>query len=432
MSQDKVPVSKIERASKFLKTGAKVGVNYIKHYGQKLVNKDVSDEELDRHNAQDIFEGFAELRGSALKLAQMLSMDSVNLSSTYTNVFQKAQYSVPPMSAPLAVQAFKSAMGKDPEKIFDQFNPNAFKAASMGQVHIAYLNGKKLAVKIQYPGVADSIKSDIKMVRSVAPKLVNASSAELAPFFEEVEERLTEEANYQIELRNSLEFKKACSHIPGLIFPEYYPEFSSNRVLTMDWIEGQHLKEFLTEDPGPAIRQKIANSLWDFYEFQIHELRKLNADPHPGNFLFRPDGSIGVLDFGCTKSLTQELYDDYFSLASPGLFDDAEQANKVLTKLQILRPTDSEERKNYLTDLFSRLITKIAMPYHNGKFYFNDQSFYEELNAISMEISKLREVRGTKDYIFINRTYFGLYALFKELDVEIETACKYKDFLSHK
>ncbi|MCS6904667.1 MAG: AarF/UbiB family protein [Bacteroidia bacterium] len=425
MAQDRVPTSKIERASKFLKTGIKIGGNYVKHYLSS--NKDKA--RLEEQNARDIFEGFSELRGSALKIAQILSMDTVNFSQAFTEIMQKAQYSVPPMSAPLAVQAFTRSMGVSPEKVFDKFDAMAHKAASMGQVHVAYKNGKKLAVKIQYPGVADSIQSDIRMVKSVAPKIVNASLQELNPFFEEIEARLLEEADYRKELQNSLAFKEKCSCLPGIIFPEYYPELSSDKVITMEWLEGLHLREFLSTNPSAELRHQVAKHIWDFYEFQIHELKAVNADPHPGNFLFRDDGTVGVLDFGCTKVLSPELYQNYFTLAEPDLFEDTERAELVLLKLEILRESDTPDKRKHLLGLFRELITLIATPYHQGRFYFNDDAFYEKLNRVGTEISKLREIRGSKDFLFINRTYYGLYSLFQQLDVELETACKYRDFL---
>lgn len=429
MSQDKLPTSKIERASKFLKTGLKVGGNYVKHYGKNLVGKETDRSELEEANARDIFDGFSELRGSALKVAQMLSMENVMFSSAFTNVMQKAQYSVPPMSAPLAVQAFKKSINKSPEQVFETFDAQAHKAASMGQVHKATKDGKKFAVKIQYPGVADSIKSDLKMVKSVAHRVVNTAPSEMAPYFEEVEARLLEEADYRLELQNSLDFKTQCEHIEGIKFPNYYPEYSSDRVITMDWMDGLHLKEFIETNPSKEITQRAATNLWNLYEYQMHVLHRLNADPHPGNFLFQEDGSIVVLDFGCTKTLSQKLYDDYFILAEPGLFRNREKAIESLFKLEMLRPTDNEERIEHLLHLFERLIGLVARPYHAGKFNFNDPDFYAEMAEVNMEIAKLREMRGSKDFLFINRTYFGLYALFRDLDAQLDTVCQYKDFL---
>lgn len=427
--QDKLPTTKIERAARFLKTGLKVGANYAKHYGQKAMLQNPDRSELDRANASDIFDGFSQLRGSALKVAQMLSLDTINFSQSFTTVMQKAQYSVPPMSAPLAVQAFKSSIGKSPEAVFSKFNPNAHKAASMGQVHLAEMDGKRMAVKIQYPGVADSIKSDLNMVKGIAPRLMNTPLSELHPYFEEIEARLLDEADYKLELKNSLAFKKECESVENILFPNYFPELSSERVITMEWMDGLHLKEFLETNPSEEVRHKAAYAIWNFYEFQIHVLRKVNADPHPGNFLFRPDGSVVVLDFGCTKVLSDQLYTDYFTLGEPYLFDDKARARETLFRLEILRPTDGEQKIAYLTGLFAKLITEISRPYHQGTFDFNDDLFYENFNNIAAEIARLRELRGSKEFLFLNRTYFGLYSLFKDLDVELETACKYQNFL---
>jgi predicted unusual protein kinase regulating ubiquinone biosynthesis (AarF/ABC1/UbiB family) len=200
----------------------------------------------------------------------------------------------------------------------------------------------------------------------------------------------------------------------------------------MEWIDGMHLKEFLETNPSREVKQRAARVLWELYEHQIHQLRRVNADPHPGNFLFREDGTVGILDFGCTKVLTDDLYNDYFLLARPDLFDDPEKAEETLLSLEILRPSDSPEKRKYLRGLFQRLITLIATPYHEGKFYFNNDEFYEELTSVGAEISRLRELRGSKDYLFINRTYFGLYAIFQQLDAELETTCKFHDFLRKK
>jgi predicted unusual protein kinase regulating ubiquinone biosynthesis (AarF/ABC1/UbiB family) len=430
MAQDQVPTGKIERASKFLKTGVKVGANYVKHYGGKALGSDATKDSLDRANAETIFQSFAELKGSALKVAQMLSMDTANLSSAFTQVMQKAQYSVPPMSAPLAVQTFTKSVGKSPEKVFERFYPNAMKAASMGQVHEAWVDGKKLAVKIQYPGVADSIKSDMKLVSGLAGQVLNLPMVELNPYLKEVENRLVEESDYGLELRTSIQFAEECKELDGIVFPRYYPEYSSDRVITMEWIEGKHMKDWLATNPSEEVRLKAANNLYNYYEFQIHKLRKLNSDPHPGNFLFRPDGSIGVLDFGCTKQLTDVLYTNYFEMAKPDLFRDQAFAEETLLKLEILRPTDSKEKRAELIELFSRLISTVATPYHIGHFNFNQPEFHQRINDIGIEVAKLRELRGSKDFLFINRTYYGLFALFAQLDVEINTTCQYGDFLA--
>ena len=157
---DKIPTNKIERAGQLVKTGCKVGGNYLAYYGEKMVNPSLSKEKLNENNAEDIYDGLKNLKGSALKVAQMLSMEKSILPRAYTEKFSLAQFSIPPLSAPLVRKTFKKYLGKTPEEVFDTFSENSINAASIGQVHKATKNGKELAVKIQYPGVAESIGSD--------------------------------------------------------------------------------------------------------------------------------------------------------------------------------------------------------------------------------------------------------------------------------
>jgi predicted unusual protein kinase regulating ubiquinone biosynthesis (AarF/ABC1/UbiB family) len=123
-SIDKIPTSKIGRAAKIIKTGAKVGGNYISYYGEKLVNPDLSKEKLEKNNAEDIYNGLKELKGSALKVAQMLSMEKNVIPTAYANEFAQAQYSVPPLSAPLVQKTFRKYFKKNPQDVFDSFDLN--------------------------------------------------------------------------------------------------------------------------------------------------------------------------------------------------------------------------------------------------------------------------------------------------------------------
>ena len=149
---DKIPTGKIDRASKLIKTGVKIGGNYVKYYGKKLVNPNTTKDQLNEENATDIYDGLKTLKGSALKVAQMLSMEKNMLPEAYVEKFSLSQFSVPPLSAPLVRKTFKRYWGKYPEEIYDTFSKDSVNAASIGQVHKGSLNGKDLAIKIQYPG----------------------------------------------------------------------------------------------------------------------------------------------------------------------------------------------------------------------------------------------------------------------------------------
>ena len=202
---DTIPVSKIQRASKLVQTGAKVGLNYLKYYRDKLVNsEDEAKEKLNENNAEDIYNGLKKLKGSALKVAQMLSMEKSVLPQAYVEKFSLSQFSVPPLSAPLVVKTFKKYFGKVPNEIFDTFNANSVNAASIGQVHKAEKDGKQLAVKIQYPGIANSISSDLTMVKPIAISMFNIKGKDSDKYFKEVEDKLIEETNYLIEIQHKV------------------------------------------------------------------------------------------------------------------------------------------------------------------------------------------------------------------------------------
>ena len=279
---DSIPTSKIQRATKLVTTGAKVGVNYLKYYGDKLVNNEVDAKaRLNENNAEDIYDGLKQLKGSALKVAQMLSMEKSILPAAYVEKFSLAQFSVPPLSPPLVSKTFKKYFGKNPNEIFDKFNLTSVNAASIGQVHKAEKDGKTLAVKIQYPGVAESVASDLALVKPIAIKMFNIRGKDSDKYFKEVEDKLTEETNYVLEIEQSKEIVKKCKHIPNLKFPEYYSEYSSDRIITMDWMKGEHLSEFTALNEDSEVSNKLGQALWDFYMHQIHNLRKVHADPHP-------------------------------------------------------------------------------------------------------------------------------------------------------
>lgn len=432
---DNIPTSKIQRASKLVLTGAKVGVNYIKYYGNKLVSsEEEAKQKLDEDNATDIYDGLKQLKGSALKVAQMLSMDKSILPQAYVEKFSLSQFSVPPLSPPLVIKTFKKYFGKHPNDIFDKFNATSVNAASIGQVHHAEKNGKKLAVKIQYPGVADSIASDLALVKPIAIKMFNIRGKDSDKYFKEVENKLVEETNYILELAQSEAIVNACKHIPNLAFPEYYKEYSSERIITMDWMYGEHLSEFTAHNLDQEKSNKLGQALWDFYMFQIHNVKKVHADPHPGNFLVSKETELIALDFGCMKTIPVEFYIPYFELAKPENIADPVIFEQKLYELEILREDDSKEELDFFRAMFHEMLSLFTQPFHLETFDFSDENFFGKITELGTKYSKSTELknmngnRGSKHFIYINRTFFGLYNLMHDLkakDIQINNFKKY-------
>ena len=425
--QNSIPVSKVARATQFVKTGVKIGGNYVKHYTKKMLDPNISREELHEDNATDIYDALSNLKGSALKVAQMMSMDKNILPRAYVDKFTMSQYSAPPLSGPLVVKTFRKYFGKSPQDMYDSFGMEASNAASIGQVHRASKDGKNLAVKVQYPGVADSVTSDLKMVKPMAVSLLQLNEADIDRYMGEVESKLLEETDYELELRRSVEISKACAHIPDLFFAKYYPEMSCKRILTMDWLEGMHLKDFLKTNPTQEVRNRIGQALWDFYDLQIHHLRQVHADPHPGNFLMRPDGTLGVIDFGCVKVIPDFFYDNYFRLINFDTLDDTPLTREIFFNLEFITPTDSPRDQAFFSDLFTRMIRMLGEPFDRPSFDFSNDAYFSSVYDFAEELTKIPELknskvaRGSQDGLYVNRTYFGLYSMLNELRAEVVT-----------
>ncbi|HVD99136.1 MAG TPA: AarF/UbiB family protein [Cytophagaceae bacterium] len=426
--QSSIPTSKVERATKFVTTGLKLGGNYVKHYARKLADPTLSKDDLHQDNAEDIYETLSNLKGSALKVAQMLSMDKGMLPKAYIDKFSMSQYSAPPLSGPLVVNTFMKTLGKTPQQLYDKFEMNASNAASIGQVHMAWKNGEKLAVKIQYPGVANSVSSDLKLVKPFATRLVGLREMDMNKYFEEIESKLLEETDYKLEIRRSIDLSQRCAHIENLVFPVYYPELSSDKIITMSWLEGKHLKEFLETNPSQEIRNKIGQALWDFYQFQVHRLKQVHADPHPGNFLMRENGTVGIFDFGCVKEIPADFYENYFALIDPNIYKDEKKTREIYTNLEMIHASDSEEEIVFFSGLFKHMIDLLILPFTKEKFDFGDPTYFEEIYSYTDYLAGLKEVReskvarGSRHSLYINRTYFGLYSILSDLKAEVNTS----------
>ncbi|MDX1618102.1 MAG: AarF/ABC1/UbiB kinase family protein, partial [Balneolaceae bacterium] len=321
---DDFPSSKYERGKIFAKTGIKLGTNYAKRHLKKAAGKRENDKEASRFhssNARAVFNEFSKLRGTALKIAQSMSMDQGLLPAEFTEVMSEAQYSVPPINKALVRSIIKNELGAYPEQLFERFDTEAMAAASIGQVHEAVMeDGRKVAVKIQYPNVRETIKSDLGMAKMLVRRMVKRE-ADLDDYFEEVRDTLMEETDYLHEGRQIEHFHRRFSN-GRYVTPEWIEELSTRKVLTMTFIEGKHLKEFLQDEPTQEERNHFGQLLWDFFHDQVVERDTIHADTHPGNFFFTEEDRLGVIDFGCVKTFPEEFTRRYLQLLPVHVEDD--------------------------------------------------------------------------------------------------------------
>jgi predicted unusual protein kinase regulating ubiquinone biosynthesis (AarF/ABC1/UbiB family) len=256
------------------------------------------------------------LKGPAMKVGQLLSMQNGTLPDEALLELANLQMQAPGMHASLARAQFKSALGKYPEEMFREFDPEPFAAASLGQVHRAVtLNGEKVAVKIQYPAIHSAIESDLNLLRSaVLPARVTGHVP--SALLDEIARGLVEETDYVREAGNLDYFRTGLAGLDFVTVPRVHRELTSDRVLTMSFVEGESLTDWLKREPSQALRDFMGARLCEAYETQLQHLRVIHADQHPGNYLFRPDGRFGLVDFGCVKRV------DFDILELRRLFDD--------------------------------------------------------------------------------------------------------------
>lgn len=277
-----------------------------------------------------LFQTLGQLRGTALKAAQLLSMDTTLLPPGIRQELAKACHQALPLNRALVGRVFRQALGAEPESLFAQFESQAFAAASLGQVHRATLSGpdgaQPVAVKVQYPGIAATIASDMRLLR-VSLQALGQGVLPLPAWpvveqaLQEIDATLRREVDYLHEAQE-LQWFATHAAMEGVHIPLPIASHTRTQVLTLQHLPGLHLHEWLATQPPQAVRNVAGQRLWDWFLHCAFQLGRIHADLHPGNVLFLPDGQIGLLDFGCTRRLSlpfrTEVRRAWSALLEPG------------------------------------------------------------------------------------------------------------------
>ena len=267
------------------------------------------------HNAERVVRTMGEMKGAAMKVGQMLSVAPEALPREFLEQLKSLQQDSPPMPFAMVSDEIEQALSRPLVDVFHYFEPEPVGAASIGQVHRARLfDGREVAVKVQYPGIADTLDSDLDNLRSLLSvgRVVGGKDV-LDGFHAEIKEGLLDEANYATEARNLSEFGAILEKHPQVVVPKVIEEFSNDRVLTMEYLDGVKLDVAL--DAMDTEERNATGMLFsELFVWMFHEEHVLHADPHPGNFLIMPDGRIGVLDFGCMRRYDPEFTDGWIDI----------------------------------------------------------------------------------------------------------------------
>jgi predicted unusual protein kinase regulating ubiquinone biosynthesis (AarF/ABC1/UbiB family) len=306
--------SRFGRALKFGGVAARVASSYVKN---KLLDSKVEGDqdfeafaESAMSNAKHIVKVMGEMKGAAMKVGQLISTDPDLLSSEFSDALSSLQRNAPPMDYDSIVSQVEKAFDRRFSDIFSYFDPEPIGSASIGQVHRAKLhNGQSVAVKIQYPGVADCIDSDLRNIRmllSIGKSIIAPQRAD--ELIAEARQTILDESDYEKECKNIQRFRKRYKDSPELRIPRPYPKWTRKTVLTMEYMDGIPLEDALTK-MNASDRDKIARALVEFFVFSFHLHFEVHGDPHPGNLLVDAENRIILLDFGCVKRFQPETAD---------------------------------------------------------------------------------------------------------------------------
>jgi len=329
------------RARRMLSVGGlttSVGGSYLwqalKRPFQSASEQDRTLLETHVRNAAKIVSRSQELRGAFMKLVQMLSMRNDLLPPEALDVLATVQSQVPPMPYERVREVVIEDLGQPPEALFEHFEPEAFAAASLGQVHRARLpGGRTVAVKVQYPGVDATVRQDIKNIRALITVFtsiardVMGQQVDKDEVAEELEARLAEELDYRAEAQNLERFRALLADDPEVVVPRVFPARSGRRVLTMQYLRGYPLSDLLLPGVDQGLKDWLALKLFRLLWRQVLELGALHGDPHPGNYLVTHHPRLGLLDFGSVRFFEPAIRRGYLRLARGILAgDDAEMA----------------------------------------------------------------------------------------------------------
>jgi predicted unusual protein kinase regulating ubiquinone biosynthesis (AarF/ABC1/UbiB family) len=321
-SGEEIPTSRFKRALSMGTMGARVTASTLAGKIGSMVlpaSKEKRDEMLRAayvKNAQTVVETLGKLKGASLKLGQLVSADPELIPAEFAEVMSSLQRSAPPMTYETVVAQIEKAYDRPMETLFSYFDPDPVGAASIGQVHRARLeDGQEVAVKVQYPRVAESLDSDLKTLRS----MLNYGRAviekqRLNAYLEEVRNVVMTEADYRIEAENLARFYELMAERPGVRTPRPMLELARETVVVMEFMEGRPLEEALREMEDLERRDAILLRWVELFSWMFHEVHELHADPHPGNFLLDENDELVMLDFGCIKRFDPAFTDGFLDV----------------------------------------------------------------------------------------------------------------------
>lgn len=416
------------RSATLARLGARVGGTYATTAARKTFASAERREQLDRERefrtAAQVAAELGNMKGALMKIGQMASYLDDGLPEPLRIALAQLQADAPPMSTELARATVETELGRPVDELFVEFDAEPIAAASIGQVHRAIVRTtdpadpdgaaieRAVAVKVQYPGVAEAISSDLRNA-DLLGTLLKQSFGGLDPseMVDEIKIRLVDEVDYALEADNQQRFADYYRDHPFIRVPEVLHEFSTKRVLTTELVDGHRWSEML--DWGQEWRDRFGEIIFRFVFRSLYRFGAFNGDPHPGNYLFHRDGTVTFLDFGLVKHFTSDELEMFASMVRAAAVDhDAAEFRRIVEDAGMLRrgaPVDTDEVGEYFSLFYDTVRADAEMTW--TREYAN--SVVRHTFDRSSPISQYATV--PRAFVFIQRINLGLYALLGEL-----------------
>ncbi len=359
-------------------------------------------------NATRIADTLGEMKGGAMKVGQMLSLHEGLLPPEAAEILRGLQREAPRIPPEVMGFEVEGAFKKPVEELFSEFEPEAYAAASIGQVHRGrLLEGREVAIKIQYPLIEDIVKADLKNLKRLLQSLIGlVVDIDFEPIWREVRDRLLEELDYEHEAANMKHMAELYADSPDIVVPAVVTERTCRNVLTMELTEGISPDRACSGEFPPELRCRWGRVLFEMILRGLLEHRFLHADPNLSNFAFREDGRVVVYDFGSVKRVSPEIADGYKEIFRAALDGRRAEIPQALAALGVSRGDGSPLEHDLVDpyyDIFSQIVREDPA-YTFGE----DEALYDKLFELGLaNWSKATDIRFPEDIVFVNRAMGG-------------------------
>lgn len=424
LSQRPVPVSRLTRFWALGTLQARIALAYLAWWIRTSFQR--ADQRVEKLNethlksAIKLLGTMSYLRGSIMKVGQVLATYPDLMPEQFIDMLGMLYFEAPPMHFSLLREHVRDELGGDPEEIFDDFEPDAFAAASLGQVHRARLKtGQTVAVKIQYPNIGRTIRSDFSNFSAlVTPMRLSHDWDNIKTQWEDVRRMLELETDYENEAECLRKARLAFCHEDEFVVPRVYPEHSSTRVLTMDYVPGRHVGPFMKTSPSQERRDRHGRQIVQAGARLYYHHRLLYTDPQPGNYLFLDDGRIGLIDFGACHEFTDEEW-DYVSQSELAADRGGDALHPVLLRAADMAGAERIEKERL--ELMRRWCEWVWEPAaHEGPFDFGNPDYLRRGMNVYGELVKKRFYRSKPVNIWLARDFVGIRAMLYRLKARVD------------